>query len=230
MTQVRPGVEAALVRFAREDPTPTPAPDLESFAALLYDALAPLATLDGQAEWHLAHYCGAIGVMFQSVADVARDTPDGPGWSAVLDLDRCPDAWLPWLAQFVGVDLLPGTSPADMRERIAGTGGFHRGTPEAIRVAAQATLTGTRTVYFRERYSGGADPPYTLQVVTLTTETPSPSATLAAILAQKPGGIVLDFHTVAGWDYTALKATAYTYATLKTKFYTYNDLRDNSPH
>jgi hypothetical protein len=130
-----------------------PPPDLASFAALLYDALAPLATLDGQADWHLAHYCGALGAMFQPVADVARDTADGPGWSAVLDLDRCPDAWLPWLAQFVGVTVLAGSTPDAMRDRIGRTDGFKRGTPEAIRAAAQATLTGNQTVTFRERDS-----------------------------------------------------------------------------
>jgi hypothetical protein len=171
--------QVALERFHARD-VADPPPDLESFAALLYDALAPLATLDGQADWHLAHYCGALGAMFQPVAD-------------------------------------------------AGTDGFRRGTAEAIRVAAQATLTGGRTVYFRERDPSAADPPYTLQVVTVETETPDPATTLAAILAQKPGGIVLDFHTVTGWDYTAMTAVGGTYDALALKFATYDDLRDNEP-
>jgi hypothetical protein len=225
MTQVRPGAQAALERFRARVVTDPP-PELASFAALLYDALAPLATLDGQADWHLAHYCGAHGAMFQPVADVARDTPAGPGWSAVLDLDRCPDAWLPWLAQFVGVTVVAGSTPAEMRTRIASTDGFNRGTPEAIRAAAQATLTGNQTVTFRERDSSAADPPYTLEVLTLTGETPDPAATRAAIVAQKPGGILLNYRTVAGQDWQAVQAK--TWRAVKTTTASWRTLRDNA--
>jgi hypothetical protein len=225
MTQVQPGAEATLDRFGARGVTGPP-PGLASFAALLYDALAPLATLDGQAEWHLAHYCGAQGAMFQPVADVARDTPAGPGWSAVLDLGRCPDAWLPWLAQFVGVTVIAGSTPNAMRERIASTDGFKRGTPEAIRGAAQATLTGNRTVTFRERDANSPDPPYTLEVVTLTGETPNPAATRAAIVAQKPGGIVLNYRTVEGQDWQAVQAKTWRQA--RTTYASWRNLRDNA--
>lgn len=200
-------------------------PTLESFADDIYDALLPLAWLDGQTGWHLALYCGAIGTMFQAVADVARDTPEGPGWSAVMDLDRCPDAWLEWLAQFAGVTVIPGSTPAEMRERIARTDGFKRGTPDAIRAAAQATLTGNRIVVFRERDSSAPDPPYTLEVVTLTGETPNPAATRAAILAQKPGGIVLNFRTIEGQDWQAVQAKTWRQA--RTTYANWRALRDN---
>jgi threonine dehydrogenase-like Zn-dependent dehydrogenase len=164
--------------------------------------------------------------MFQPVADVARDTPAGPGWSAVLDLGRCPDAWLPWLAQFVGVTVIAGSTPNAMRERIASTDGFKRGTPEAIRGAAQATLTGNRTVTFRERDANSPDPPYTLEVVTLTGETPNPAATRAAIVAQKPGGIVLNYRTVEGQDWQAVQAKTWRQA--RTTYASWRNLRDNA--
>jgi hypothetical protein len=214
---------AALERFRARDVT-TPAPALDSFAALLYDALAPLAALDGQADWHLAHYCGALGVMFQPVADVARDTPDGPGWSAVLDLERCPDAWLPWLAQFVGVTIPGGSTPDAARAWIQSTDGFKRGTPAAMRGAVTRTLTGNHTVYFREREGGD---PYLLEVVTLTKETPDPAATLAALIAAKPGGIVLQYRTITGWDYQQLTtAGPDPYSALAAVYPTYYDLRE----
>ena len=41
---------------------------------------------------------------------------------------------------------------------------------------------------FRERDPTGADPPYTLEVVTLTSETPDPAAVEAALRRQKPAG------------------------------------------
>lgn len=228
MTQVRAGLERVLDRAPREEIDPPP--NLESVAEDLYDAVYPLAWLDSAVGWHLAHFVGALGSMFQAVADVARDTPEGPGWSAVVDLPRSPDAWLPWLAQFSGAVIPPGTSPADARAYIASTDGFKRGTPAALRGALAATLTGSKTVYFRERAVGSADPPYTLEVVTLTSETPSPATSLAALLKQKPGGIVLIFNQVTGWDYTAMTAKGGAYSTLPALYATYADLTYNRPH
>lgn len=211
-------------------PVAGPPPALDSFAANLYAGMEPLAWLDGSVGYALAHFCAAQGVMFQVVEDLARDTPEGPGWSVVIDLDRCPDEWLPWLAQFVGVTVIPGSTPADMRVRIASTDGFKRGTPAALEAAAQATLTGSQVVYFRERDPLAADPPYSLEVVTRISETPDPAATLAALIAQKPGGLVLTYRQVAGWDYAEMTATGPDpYSALGPIYPTYFDLATNDP-
>src|SRR4051812_14635550 len=154
---------------------PSLAPD--TFAARLYVALAPLAARDVDYSWSLLIYINAIGEMFQLVEDLVRDTPEGPGWSSLLDLDRCPDAALPWLAQLVGVRLLPNSTPDEQRARIASTDGFKRGTRDALIGAAQATLTGDKTVIFRERDHDNADTPnyaYYLTVLTYANETPVP--------------------------------------------------------
>ena len=112
----------------------------DTYAERLYGMLAPLAARDSEVEWSLLKLCNAIGVPFQLVEDLVRDTEDGVGWSALLDLDRCPDEALPWLAQFVGVRVLPSSTPEQQRARIASTDGFKRGTRDAMIGAAQATL------------------------------------------------------------------------------------------
>jgi hypothetical protein len=226
MTAVRHGVGAALERYARRPTQYAVPPDLESFADTLYDALYPLAWLDAQAGYHLAYYSGAIGALFQPVADVARDTEDGPGWSAVLDLQRCPDAWLPWLAQFAGVTVPPGATPAQARTWIASTDGFKRGTPAALRAATQSTLTGGKTAVIQERLGGDA---YALGIYTLTSETPNPAATRAAILAQKPGGLTLDYTVGTSNTYQAVKVGYATYTAVKAAFTNYNRLAANLP-
>lgn len=202
-------------------PTPPP-PTLATFADNLYDALEPVAWQDAFYGYALAHYCASLGAMFQPVEDLARDTEDGPGWSAVLDLDRCPDAWLPWLAQFVGVTIPAGLTPAEQRAWITGTDGFARGTPAAIRNAAAATLTSSKTVVLRERDTS----PYRLEVVTYEAETPDPAATQRAILAQKPAGIVLSYRVQAGADFQGVKAHFATYAALRSAYPTYRAARD----
>jgi hypothetical protein len=206
------------------------APD--TFAARLYLALAPLARDDPDNEWSLLIYCNAIGTMYQAVEDLVRDTADGPGWSVLLDLDRCPDEALPWLGQFRGVRVLDGSTPDQMRQRIESTDGFQRGTPAAIIGAAQATLTGAKTVTLRERDHVSTDTPnyaYYLTVTTYTSQTPNPAATLRAVTAQKPGAIVLTYRTLAGQDYQALHTNHATYAAVRSFYPSYDAVRTDTP-
>jgi len=217
MTEV-PTATALAVIEARDIPPP---PTLESFADDLYDSMLPVAWLDGESGWHLALYCAAVGVMFQWVASLARDTPEGPGWSAVMDLARCPDDWLPWLGQFAGVTVPPDLTPAQARVWIAQTDGFRRGTPAALRAATQKTLTGSRTVVMQERLGGNA---YVLGLYTLTSETPDQDATLAAILAQKPAGIRLDYSVGPANTYQAIEIAFADYAAVKAAFPTYGHM------
>lgn len=132
-----------------------------TFAARLYLALAPLAQWDDDNGWALLILCNALGLMYQPVEDLVRDTDAGPGFSELLDINRSPDSMLPWLAQLVGVRLLPGSTPAEQRTRILSTDGFRRGTPAAMIGAAQATLTGSKRVDFRERSGGPLPAPQT---------------------------------------------------------------------
>lgn len=211
-----------------------PPPDLapDTFAARLYAMLAPLARRDDEFGWSLLVLCNAIGVDFQLVEDWVRDTPDGPGWSLLLDADRCPPEALPWLAQFVGVRLLPGASDDDSRERITSTDGFSRGTPAAIRGAAIATLTGNRSVFIVERDHDSADTPdyaYYLSVATYRGQTPDPVATEKAIVAQKPGAIVLTYTCVDGQTYTQVKTRFATYAALLAAYPTYQAVWVDTP-
>lgn len=214
--------------------TPAPPADLTpaSFAARLYSMLDPLAAADPLTAWSLLTYCNAIGLMYELVEDWVRDTPDGPGWSLLLDLDRCPPEALPWLAQFAGVRVLPGSAETDQRARIAATDGFRRGTRAALVAAAQATLTGAQTVVFRERDHDHADTPayaYYLTVKTYVSQTPDSAATLRALLAQKPGAIVLTYSTVNGQDYQALKTNHATYAAVRSYYASYQAVRDDTP-
>lgn len=163
--------------------------DVGSVGEALYERLAPLGYDDEAQDWALLILCGALGVMGQSLRDLVADSEAGPGWSSLLDVDRCPAPFLPFLAQFVGVRLPVGVAEAEARERIRTPAGFRRGTPAAIVAAAQRTLIGAKTVSLFER-DGGA---YRLTVVTRTSETPDTAATERAIRGEKPAGILLTY-------------------------------------
>jgi hypothetical protein len=212
-----------------------PAPLLSSFAQGLYDALAPLARDDASNNYALAWYCAAIGTMLQEVEDYARDTTvdgvDAPGWSGLLDVNRAPSKGLGYLAQFVGVTLLPGLSDAAQRDRIRQTDGWNRGTPAAIRGAAQQYLTGAKTVVLRERdvAASASDPAYGLSVITYTSQTPDSAKVLAAIQAQKPAGIILRYVVRTGQDYQSIYTNRATYGALYSAYATYEGVIEDQP-
>jgi hypothetical protein len=223
------------------------APD--TFAARLYGMLAPLAQQDDGAYWSLLVYCNALGAMFQLVEDIVRDTPDGPGWSIMLDLPRCPEFALGWLGQFVGVRVLPDSTADEKRQRIRDTAGMRRGTRASMVGAAAATLTGAKRVDFRERSGGPLPEVQTYAMV---------KAAYATYQALKDTG--LDYQHVAGspdaayflkvrtygaetpdaaatlrallsqkpgglvLDYAVI--TGQTYETLKARFATYQAVKD----
>lgn len=213
-------------------------PDLGSAAEELYLALAPFTEridpnnpgqtiTDEDLDWPLLIYFGTLMKRWQQVEDLSRDSDDGPGWSALVDLDRIPDEGLPYIAQFKGKTILQGMSPAEARARIEGTDGFDRGTPEAIRVATQRNMTGTKTVIIVERYSGD---PFQYQIIVSEAETPSTGQTLRDSLEQKPYGYLVTFTVAPDLpDYTFI-ATLGTYADLPLDYYDYSDMLSRRAH
>ena len=170
--------------------------DVGTYGEALYEKLTPLAYDDEAQDWALLLLCGAIGEMYQDTYELVRDTDedgtDRPGWADLLDIDACPARYLPYLGQFVGARIPSGTDDAAARELVRTPAGQQRCRIASIEAAAKRHLTGTQTVYIAERVDGHA---YWITVATITSETPDEAVTLADILSQKPGGILLDYFT-----------------------------------
>lgn len=163
-------------------------PDYGSVADDLHDALGAWASQDEDLGWPLLTFLGGIGQTLQWLSDLVRDSDDGrPGWSSAMDPDLIPAAGLDWLGQFTGVRFVDPTTEQGKRDGIKAHVNWNRGTPAAMRTAAQTTLTGNKTVNILERTSSA----WTMTVVTRTSETPDAAATLKALMSQKPAGIVL---------------------------------------
>jgi hypothetical protein len=177
---------------------------------LLYDAIGQGIT-DEDDGTLLAWLDGPTSLLGE-VDDVVRDTDELPGWAAELtsELTHRPH----WTAQFLGVQIPAGADDATARALIRDRPAFRRGTVPALIAAAQATLTGTRYVNVIER-DGSA---YALRVQTFTEETPDAAGTLAALLTQKPAGLVLTYSAVPMSSYSGLEATAtQTYTSLEAE-------------
>lgn len=173
----------------------------------------------------LEAYTRALGAMFEEAAWYAHDSDDGPGWSRLVNLDLTPSKALPWLAQLVGVRLEPGLDDTAQRARIRSTDGFNRGTTSAIIGAAQQYLTGMKTVILRERDGD----PYTLTVVTYTAETPDSDLVQAALDAQKPAGLILNYRVETGQDWATLITNYATWADVIAAYTTWEDVIENTP-
>ena len=126
---------------------------------------------------------------------------------------RCGDLpeWaLPWLGQAVGAKLPGDLTEEEKRTFIREVAGQQLGTVASMTTAARSTLSSPdATMWFRER-DGGA---YLLEVVAIAEETPDPAATLAALVATKPGGIKLVHNVLPGWDYQQMTTVGGTYTT-----------------
>lgn len=201
----------------------SPAPILSSFAENIYSEFAPLTKNEEATAYALAQFIGALGLGYQPVDDVARDSGAYPGWSSVLDADRAPAYFLTWLGQFVGISPMAGLTVAQTRIRIKAREGWARGTPAAIKTVVQRFLTGTKEVLIVERDSS----PYHFAIVTRTSETPggaSADIVLAVTREQKPAGLQFSHTAVPGRIYTELESLYANYAAIDAGNTDYTDV------
>jgi len=154
-----------------------PQPSLPTYGQDLYDRVQPLAYADPLYDWPVAHLCNAFAQMFQLLETLGRDNVvvGAPGWSIVVDPNRCPVEGLPWLGQFVGARVPYGLTEDQQRNMVKDAPGWDRGSPQAIMAAASVFLTGNKTVIMRERFNQAnpnVDSPGYLQIITYKNETP----------------------------------------------------------
>ena len=86
-------------------------------------------------------------------------------------------------------------------------------------------LSGIAQTFYLDDVHLQNDGPYSLTVITRTAETPSSSAVQAALIAQKPAGLLLTYATTTGNTYLEVRATQATYTAVKTTYATYTAMR-----
>ena len=196
-------------------------PGATTTTELAYESIAPLTGQDELYDWPLLRYLDGLMRQLDEVEQLTRDTDTHVGWGAALDLDDAPPYAIPWLAQFVGVEVPLSLDVESQRIRISEAAGWRRGTPAAIRGAMRQHLTGSRTTQIFERYQ---DDPYHLRVRTFVTETPDPERVEEAVRALKPAGIILTYDVSDGQTYDDVAMTYGTYDSVMADHDTYNDI------
>lgn len=175
---------------------------------------------------------------FCDAAEVGLDRASG--FLSIVDADQsvsrtceltnpaaCPRGYLQWLGWLLGIDTA-ALPDADVRDAVAlAASTQRRGSMAAIRTAVQRTLTGSQTVRIYVNVSGTE--PYLLTVITLTAETASTVASLAAAWTEKPAGMDLELSTVAGTAWTDVAATYADWTAVVAAHATWDDLLDWTP-
>jgi hypothetical protein len=189
-------------------------------ASEVYAALEPYAELDATYNYALRTLVEAVTKTFTDVDELVRTSVAGdPAWSAAFDATRVPTEGLAWLGQLVGTPLLRGDPIATSRLRVAGAeGGIRRGSLTTMIAVAKRLLTGNKTVVVSERTTDA----WHFSIRTRTTETPSSAAVLAALQAQKPAGLIMDYATFTGilFGESLLNQATYTLSTAAKSTYT----------
>lgn len=185
----------------------------------LYDAMSSLQSEEANQDYALQKMSQAIGAPFEDMWTLVVDSDDGkPGWSILLDITRCPDEYLPWLAQFVGAKPILGESSANYRLRIASAWVWHRGTLDGIYQAA--ARVGCTRFLVNERVGGDA---WAVQFLFLSSEyTQAKEDYIARWL---PAGIIWSHAFWSGVIYQGVKTTYATYQAAKTANANYQALR-----
>lgn len=187
---------------------------------LVHERLGPALTADDEATgWTLLAFLDAGVRPLGEVDDVVRDTDAGLGWARELDPELTSRP--AFLGQFVGATVPAGMSDDDARHLVRDRPAVRRGSPGALRSAAQQHLTGARRVDLFERDGS----PYRVRVRTYTAQTPDPAAVLRALLEAKPAGLTLVHEVFAGLPYDERDALFATYDELDASAPTF-DLLD----
>ena len=186
-------------------------PTVTETAEIAYAQLSAVDDHEVRLDYPLLRFVDAVTTHLASVDALVRDGEDGTlGWGVALDVDRAPDYVLPWLAQFVGVELRSDLDDESQRIRIREAAGWKRGSVAALRGAARQFLTGSRTVIIDERVNS----PYHFTVTTRTNETLNDQAIVDAVGALKPAGLTFDHILIQTAEWENLPATHPTWDTI----------------
>lgn len=158
------------------------------FGARLETRLEPWMTED------LARKCDAVGVIWQAMLEVAEETgEDGTAgyisaYGKLLDPATCPAKDLPYLGQFVGVEVPKGATEGEARELVKREAGLERGTLASIELAIKSVLGAGEKFTVKERtLASGAESAYWFLVYVKPGK--SSAALKEAIEAVVPGGV-----------------------------------------
>lgn len=213
-------------------------PDITAFTERLYASLpAAYRDADEQFDFPLLRFLSSLTDITAEV-DVLHDRLSADLAGEVSELADPAVAnleWLPWMAQLVGVRLMPNVTGQAARDAVAfASSGYRGGTKAAVADAARSALIGARYVKVHDHSitEPGNGGEWDVLLVTRVSDTPDVQAVLDAVVTKraKPAGVVLH-HRAYSATYAQVQGgtTPDTYAGRQATFPTYQDASDYLP-
>lgn len=106
-------------------------------------------TADEPLGWPLLRYLALLGDQAQEIVDLQDELTSG----VMGRPEEVPAGWLPWLAQFVGLDI-EGLTVPEIRQGIAGADSLQAGSEASLRETIEALLGGEKR-YILDLHAGG---------------------------------------------------------------------------
>jgi hypothetical protein len=209
-------------------PLPPSPDDASTLWELLYESLGFHVEDDEDQDFALRKFCEALCTPMQPAYDLVREREDSVGWGIVFDADNCPAYALPYLAQYVGVQITPEMSEEQIRNEIREPTGWKRGQPESLRVATRRTLEGENPLVIIHTRTPSVGTTY---IRTLLSQTPDPVRTEAVIRAVLPAWEWLDYEAITGPTFADAAASTdwSNFTGLKEAFATFRALTEITP-
>lgn len=207
--------------------------DPDAVGKELYQMFLPVVDAFGD-NGDLLNMCRGFGKMLQPIDNVAKDGPNGePGYSQILDPERAPVEWLPWLGQWVGYFVTPQTSTEteaqwEVRERayITKKSAHRRGTNARLIEEVQSYLNDPKQVFLWNRATTAHK--MTLFYYTAQLKSGYTAADVnTAAQAQKAKGLLLTVTPLSGGDWNTLTVNSATWNTVVSKFANWNEVAGN---
>jgi hypothetical protein len=204
-----------------------PRPVVSDLAELFYEDLGFHKDDDEATDWTLLRFNAGWAKPIEPVYELVRERDDGtPSWGILFDVDECPVARLPYVAQYPGCVLTPEMSEEQIRNEIREPTGWKRGQAASIKIAPRRTLTGTRRVILRSR-----TPEVGMHYIrTLATETLDEERTRKVLRAALPAWEVLDYEAIDGVTWEDIAASYKDSAAVAAAFTDVADLADILPN
>jgi hypothetical protein len=197
----------------------------------LYDRTEPAQFAEAENDYPWAKYLASLGEVLEPIAVVTRPESGEEQWIVLASPKRCPDAWLPVLAQWAGVRRPDTMSKDDLRALIGPRApGMWRGTRAAMIAAVTRFMPpGTppeQMLYFEERADGDA---YKLRVFTYSFIEHDPVAVQDALLHEKPAGLTLLYEVRVGQTWAMLNYRKQTWAQVMAEYADWYEVMHDMP-
>jgi hypothetical protein len=227
------GDSPAVPTLARVGP-----PDLGQTGRTLFEATEPAGWAEWDTDYAWRRFLSALSWYFDVIAAMTRPEDGAESWDPLGSPLRCPEEWLPVLAQWAGVKRADALEVPDLRELLAtGGGAIHRGT-KAWMVAQIRRFYGVNEradppVWFEERAATLDRPdgdPYVLRIFVYSFVEMDERAIRKRLWQIKPAGLQpIIFEVRDGQNYWQARECDYTYWQINVGFRDWRDFYQQFP-